>query len=171
MLFNLRLHCCHVCCILCQMMLGPLITWCCVCDVTGRLFVVYCDVTYKRSRDHLSLHSAAQNTTHSLSVQTNDNYYVQYGRNFHIGDLEFYKQLNWIGVIFVFMMIWILKESVNYLWNYQQTTDRLETAGRNLQDLWNMIVMYAEQSYTIVIVINIMCFVQLCLHWPEGHNR
>ena len=37
---------------------------------------------------------------------------------FHREDLETCKQLNWIGIIFVIMMICILKKFVDYLYNY-----------------------------------------------------
>ena len=62
-----------------------------------------------------------QNMAQSSSVQTKVQYHVQFGRTFHRGDLEVSKhcQLNWIGIIFIFMMVCIYKEYVDYLWNYQ----------------------------------------------------
>ena len=89
---------------------------------------VYYDVTGTRSRVQLSLNWSTQNTTHSRSVVTNDKYHVKCGRTFHTGDLEVWKQLSWIGIILVSMMICILKKSIDYLWNYQQKTSTLETA-------------------------------------------
>ena len=64
---------------------------CCAlwCHMRGLCCV--CDVTDTKSRDELSLHWSAQNTTHSSLLQTKDKYHVQNGRTFHRRDLEICK--------------------------------------------------------------------------------
>ncbi len=93
------------------------------------VIVVHCDVTDTKSRDQLSLDLWAQNTAHWSSVQMEHQCHVQYGWTFHKGDIEVWKQLNWIGIILVLMMICIVMESVDYLWNNQRKMDTLEMAN------------------------------------------
>ena len=71
------------------------------------ILVVHCDITVAKSCDHVSPHWTAENTIVIISADK--------------APVSCTVRANFpqkTGIIFVFMMICILQESDEYLWNY-----------------------------------------------------